>query len=67
MLGDLERLANAVVVGAKTHQTSDDRFIGSVSFTRARKRTVQLDLGALRRSADETASQQTEPARAGGV
>ena len=63
-LGDLERGANAVVVGAKAHETGDDRLVGAVAFTGARERAVQLDRGAIRRSADESAREESEPARA---
>ena len=48
-------------------QAADDRLVGAVAFTRSRERAVQLDARALRRSADEAAREQPEPARAGGV
>ena len=66
-LGDLERGANAVVVRAKAHQTGDDRLVGAVALAGARERAVQLDLRALGRSADESAREQPESARAGRV
>ena len=66
-LGDFQRGANAIVVGAKAHQTRDDRLVGAVPFAGARERAVQLDLRAFRRSADESAREQSEPAGAGGV
>src|SRR5688500_1371701 len=58
--GDLERAPNALVVGAEAHQAGDDRFVGAVPFPRSGKRTVQLDAGTLRRSADETSGQQPQ-------
>ena len=66
-LGDLERVANALVVGAKAHQSGDDRLVGAVAFAGAREGAVQLDARALRRAADEAAREQSEPARARGV
>ena len=63
-LGDLERGANAVVVGAKAHQAGDDRLVGAVAFAGARERAVQLDLRALGRSADEAAREEAEAAGA---
>ena len=66
-LGDLQRGANAVVVWAKAHQAGDDRFVGAMPFTGARERAVELDLRALRRSANEAAREKPEAARAGGV
>ena len=66
-LGDFERRANAVVVGAKAHQPGDDRLVGAVALTGASKRAVQFDLRALGRTAHEAAREQPEAARAGGV
>ena len=63
-LGDLERVANALVVGTEAHQPADDRLVGAVAFAGAREGAVQLDRRALGRSADEAAREQPEPARA---
>ena len=66
-LGDLERGANPVVVGAKAHQAGDDRLVGAVALARSRERTVQLDLRALGRAADEAAREKPETTGAGRV
>ena len=42
-LGDLERVADPLVVGAEAHQPADDRLVGAVAFTGAGERAVQLD------------------------
>src|SRR3954468_9414864 len=66
-LRDLERGPNALVIRPKAHQSRHDGFIGSVSLTRPRKGTVQLDERPLWRAADKTAREQAESTRAGCV
>jgi len=66
-LGDLKSVAKALVIGAKTKQSADQRLVSAVAFTRSRKGAVELKEPGLRRSADEAAREETEPARSGSV
>src|SRR5450755_2588178 len=66
-LGDIQRSANAFVVGTKTHQTAGECFVRSVPFAGARERTVQFNARLFRRAANKTAREQSQPARAGSV
>jgi len=63
-LGNLERGANPLVVGAKAHEPRGKRFVRAVAFARARERTVELEARPLRRPAHEATREQPESARA---
>jgi hypothetical protein len=52
---DLERDTKTIVVGAKAHQSANDRLVRSVTLAGPCEGTVQLDLCAMRSSPDKAA------------
>src|SRR4051812_35086070 len=66
-LHDVERVAQTLIVGAKSEQAAGERLVGAVALARAREGAVQLDARALRCATNEPAHEKSDPARAGRV
>ena len=66
-LRDLQSGAQSLVVGAKTHEPSNDRFVGAVSFPGAGERAMELDARTFGSAAHETSRQQSKTAGARGM
>ena len=63
-LHDVERGAEAFVVGPEAHQPADDRLVGAVPFAGAREGAVEFDAGRLRRAAHQAAGEEPQSAGA---
>jgi hypothetical protein len=66
-LGDLERRAQALVVGAEAHEAADERLVGAVSLAGARERAVQLERARSGVPPTRPAGEQAQRHGAGGV
>ena len=63
LLGDGQRLADALVVGRKAQDARDQRLVRAVAAVRLRERPVQVDVRAYGRLAEDLAGHEAEPHR----
>ena len=65
--GDLKRFANSFVVGAKSKESRNKRFVGAVTLARSREGAMKLQHGTLWGPAHKSAAQQSKTAGTRGV
>src|SRR5258708_6750217 len=56
-LGIAERIANSLIVGTKAHEASGNGLVGTMTFTGARERAMELDRRLLRCTPHQAARQ----------